>query len=43
MPARTVASARQRINEGFQFLDIASDLRLLDVAARDVLQGVKAD
>jgi len=43
MPARTVASARQRISEGFQFLDIASDLRLMDAAASEVIQGVKAD
>jgi len=40
MPARTVASAKQRIAEGFQFLDIASDLRLLEAAGQDILQAV---
>ena len=40
MPARTVASAKQRMAEGFQFLDVASDLRLLEVAGQDILHAL---
>ena len=42
MPARTTESARQRIDEGFTFLDIASDLRLLDTGSQEILNAVRA-
>ena len=42
MPARTEAAAKQRLAEGFRFLDIASDLRLVEAAAQDILQAVRA-
>ena len=41
IPIRTVEGIKQRMAEGFQLIDIASDLRLLEVAARDVLAAVK--
>jgi len=41
MPARTVESVKQRLAEGFLFLDIASDLRLVEAAAKDVLEAVR--
>ena len=41
IPARTAEAAKQRIAEGFQFLDIASDLRLIEAAAGEILQAVK--
>ena len=41
IPIRTVEGIKQRMAEGFQLIDIASDLRLLEVAARDTLAAVK--
>ena len=40
MPARTVASAKQRLAEGFQFLDVVSDLRLLEAGAQAMLTAL---
>jgi len=42
MPARATDAARQRISEGFLFLDIASDLRLVDVGSQEILEAVRA-
>lgn len=41
LPARGAAAARQRLQEGFRFLDVASDLRLLDAGARQTLEELR--
>ena len=37
LPARDAAATRQRIAEGFAFIDLTSDLRLLEAAAKQAL------
>lgn len=41
IPIRTVEGIKQRMAEGFQLIDIASDLRLLESATRNILNSVK--
>ena len=43
LPIRDVEGVRQRISEGFQFIDCASDLRLLQSAATETLAAIRAD
>ena len=43
IPAATGTVARQRIEEGFQFIDLSNDLRLLQVSATRELAEVTAD
>ena len=43
MPARTAASAKQRIAEGFQFLDVASDLRILEAGAQAIVTALRSE
>ena len=40
MPARTAESARERAAQGFQMLDILSDLRSLQAEAQGIIQAV---
>jgi 4-hydroxy-2-oxoheptanedioate aldolase len=40
MPARTVDAARERAGQGFQMLDILSDLRSLQAEAQGMIQAV---
>ncbi len=40
MPERDVEGAKKRIAEGFQFLDVISDLRSLQAAAQDIVSGI---
>ena len=42
LPSREVDATRQRIQEGFRFLDVASDLRLLEAGARKMLSDVQS-
>ena len=39
IPTQTVESTRQRIQQGFLFIDLSADLRFLDVAAKQALAG----
>lgn len=41
MPCRTVEAATKRREQGFTMLDIASDLRMLEVAAQDILTALR--
>ncbi len=40
LPIRSVEATRQRISEGFQLIDMASDLRLLQAAAQETYKAV---
>ena len=42
IPVGNAAAARRRLSEGFQFIDVTNDLRLLEAAARDALQETLA-
>ena len=41
LPSREAEATRQRIREGFRFLDVASDLRLLETGAKKMLSEVQ--
>jgi 4-hydroxy-2-oxoheptanedioate aldolase len=43
LPAREVEGARQRIEEGFLFLDVASDLRLLQTGAQQIFNQLSKE
>jgi len=43
LPSRDVEAARRRLREGFRFLDVASDLRLLEAGSRQILTDLKMD
>lgn len=42
LPERGLDGIKKRIAEGFQFIDVASDLRLLETGAQDMLKAVRA-
>jgi 2-keto-3-deoxy-L-rhamnonate aldolase RhmA len=42
IPTKDAASTRQRLDEGFRFIDLNNDLRLLDLMARQTLSAVGA-
>lgn len=42
IPTKDAASTRQRLDEGFLFIDLNNDLRLLDLMARQTLSAVGA-
>ena len=42
IPTRDVASTRQRIEQGFQFIDLGNDLRFLEVTAQQTLAQAQA-
>jgi 2-keto-3-deoxy-L-rhamnonate aldolase RhmA len=41
LPVRIAQAARRRIAEGFQMLDVASDLRLLEAGAQEILKAIR--
>ena len=41
MPARAADAAQKRIAEGFQMLDIASDLRILEAGGKEILAALR--
>lgn len=43
IPAKDAASARQRLAEGFRFIDLNNDLRFLESTARQMLSAVTDD
>ncbi len=43
IPERDIEVARKRIAEGFQFMDVASDLRMLEATAQQILAAVRAE
>ena len=40
LPTRDVASTKKRLDQGFRFIDLSSDLRFLDGAARQALAAI---
>jgi hypothetical protein len=42
LPVPNPADVPRRVREGFQFIDIASDLRFTDSAAREALAKARA-
>jgi 2-keto-3-deoxy-L-rhamnonate aldolase RhmA len=41
LPTRDASSTRQRLREGFQFIDLSNDLRFLEATARKELQDAR--